>query len=124
MSISTAAALMKVAGKRDGGDTAESRRRPKRPECVAEVLHGTLQISRLDAGSPQLLRRKPTSQLSTFSRAPMATGAGGVRGSGLGIENMKRRAIEIGGDLVMAPNDAGGLTVTLVFDPQSGPIEA
>jgi signal transduction histidine kinase len=51
-------------------------------------------------------------------------GAGGVRGSGLGIENMKRRATEIGGDLVMAPNDAGGLTVTLVFDPQAGPIEA
>jgi len=54
----------------------------------------------------------------------MATGAGGVRGSGLGIENMKRRAIEIGGDLVMAPNDAGGLTVMLVFDPQAGPTEA
>jgi len=45
--------------------------------------------------------------------------AGTARGSGLGIENMKRRAMEIGGDLVMARNESGGCIVTLVFDPQA-----
>ena len=45
--------------------------------------------------------------------------AGTARGSGLGIENMTRRATEIGGDLVMARNESGGCIVTLVFDPQA-----
>jgi nitrate/nitrite-specific signal transduction histidine kinase len=31
---------------------------------------------------------------------------------------MQRRAAEIGADLTMASNEAGGVTVTLVFDPQ------
>ncbi len=45
--------------------------------------------------------------------------AGVARGSGLGIEGMKRRAGEIGGDLTMTRNVRGGLTVALTFDPRT-----
>jgi signal transduction histidine kinase len=49
--------------------------------------------------------------------APPGDGAR-VPASGQGLENMQRRAAEIGADLTMASNEAGGVTVTLVFDPQ------
>jgi signal transduction histidine kinase len=45
-------------------------------------------------------------------------GRGLERGSsGTGIENMKRRAEEIGARLTLAQNESGGLTVSLIFDP-------
>jgi len=47
-----------------------------------------------------------------------AAGRGG--GDGVGLESMRRRAAEIRAALDVAPNDAGGRTVTLVFDPHRG----
>jgi signal transduction histidine kinase len=49
--------------------------------------------------------------------APRGDGAR-APASGQGLENMQRRAAEIGADLTMASNEAGGVTVTLVFVPQ------
>jgi signal transduction histidine kinase len=40
--------------------------------------------------------------------------------SGVGLESMRRRAEEIGGDLTVAPAASGGLHVSLVFDPRAG----
>jgi signal transduction histidine kinase len=45
-------------------------------------------------------------------------------GSGLGIESMKRRAGEIGADLTLSSNPAGGFRVALVFDPRAGGVGA
>jgi signal transduction histidine kinase len=39
---------------------------------------------------------------------------------GVGLDSMKRRAAEIGGDFRLAPGASGGLTVSLVFDPRAG----